>query len=124
MAPLLKVAEALVGEIVHGAAPVTLASVASGNEVIEDAETGAPLATGRLAGLLERCRLLIAIELVVAAQAVDLAQVESLGAGTGALQVALRGLVEPLSADRPLGADVERVAAALDELTAAARAAL
>jgi histidine ammonia-lyase len=124
MAPLLKVSEALVAEIIHAAAPATLASVAGSDEAVEDAETGAPLATARLAGLLERCRLLIAIELVVAAQAVDLAHVEALGAGTGALHAAVRRLVEPLVDERPLGEDVERVASALDELSAAARAAL
>jgi histidine ammonia-lyase len=124
MAALLKVAEALVAEIVHGAAPATLASVTASNEAVEDAQTGAPLATARLAGLLDRCRLVVAIELVIAAQAVDLAQVESLGAGTRRLQLAVRRLVEPLVADRPLGDDVERVAAALDELSATARAAL
>jgi histidine ammonia-lyase len=124
MAPLLKVSEALVAEIIHAAAPATLASVAGSDEAVEDAETGAPLATARLAGLLERCRLLIAIELVIAAQAVDLAQVEALGAGTGALHAAVRRLVEPLVDERPLGEDVERVASALDELSAAARAAL
>jgi histidine ammonia-lyase len=124
MAPLLKVSEALVAEIIHGATPATLAAVAGSDEVVEDAESGAPLATARLAGLLERCRLLIAIELVVAARAVDLAEVEALGAGTGALYMAVRRIAQPLVADRPLGVDVERVAAALDELSSAARAAL
>jgi histidine ammonia-lyase len=50
--------------------------------------------------------------------------VEALGAGTGALHAAVRRLVEPLVDERPLGEDVERVASALDELSAAARAAL
>src|SRR5205823_6658881 len=115
MAPLLKVADALVAEIVHGAAPVTLASLA-GTDGVEDAATGAPLATMRLSGLLVRFRLLIGVELVVAAEAVDLAHVERLGAGTQAVHTAVRELVEPLRPDRPLGADVERLAAELPRL--------
>jgi histidine ammonia-lyase len=120
MAPLLKVSDALAAEIVHGAAPATLASRVWASTV-EDADTGAPLATGRLAGLLERFRLLTALELVVAAQAVDLAGVETLGAGTGAAYSVVRELAEPFSTDRPLGADVERVAAEIARVLSAAR---
>jgi histidine ammonia-lyase len=121
MAPLLKVSDALVGEIIHGAAPAALGARASAHEV-EDASTGAPLAAGRLAGLIERLRLHSALELVVAAQAVDLAQVETLGRGTGAAYAVVRELAAPLERDRPLGADVERVAAGLDRVVEASRA--
>ena len=113
MAPLLKVAGALAGGIAHAAAPATLASLAHRDESVEDAVTGAPLATARLAGMLEHCRLLIALELVVAAHAVDLAEIETLGDGTRGIHAAVRRLAEPLETDRPLGADVERVAAGL-----------
>jgi histidine ammonia-lyase len=102
-----------VGEIVHAASPVTLASLVHPDESVEDAATGAPLATRRLAGMLERVNLLSALELVVAAQAVDLADVEQLGEGTRAIHAHVRELAEPLNSDRPLGADVERVAAGL-----------
>jgi histidine ammonia-lyase len=115
MAPLLKVSDALAAEIAHGAAPATLVSL-SGTEAVEDATTGAPLAAGRLARLLERLRLLIALELVVAAHAVDLAAVEELGVRTARLHAGVRALAEPLRSDRPLGGDVERVAASLDQL--------
>ena len=121
MAPLLKVADALVAEILHGAAPATLASLWS-PEGVEDAATGAPLATLRLAGLLERFRLLAAIELVVAAHAVDLAAVAELGSGTRSVHAAVRELVEPFASERPLGADVERLASALARVTRAATA--
>jgi histidine ammonia-lyase len=113
MAPLLKITGALVGEIVHAASPVTLASLVHPDESVEDAATGAPLATRRLAGMLERVNLLSALELVVAAQAVDLADVEQLGEGTRAIHAHVRELAEPLHSDRPLGADVERVASGL-----------
>ena len=80
------------------------------------------LAAGRLAGLLERLRLLAALELVVAAQAVGLAGIETLGRGTGAAYAVVRGLAPPLERDRPLGADVQRVAEGLDLVLAAATA--
>ena len=116
MAPLLKITGALVGEIVHAASPVTLASLVHPDESVEDAATGAPLAARRLAGMLERVNLLSALELVVAAQAVDLAEVEQLGEGTRAIHAHVRELAEPLRSDRPLGADVGRVAAGLTSM--------
>jgi histidine ammonia-lyase len=118
MAPLLKVSDALAAAIAHGAAPASLDS-RSGADAVEDASTGAPLATGRLSGLLERLRLHAALELVVAAQAVDLAGIETLGRGTGAAYAVVRELAPQLEADRPLGADVERVAANLARVLAA-----
>jgi histidine ammonia-lyase len=111
LAPLLKTAAALVTEIVQAAAPVTLASRST--DGVEDAATGAMLAARRLDGILERLRLLVAIELVFGAQAVDLAAPERLGRGTAVAHAAVRELVEPLDEDRPLGEDVERVAAAV-----------
>jgi histidine ammonia-lyase len=120
MAPLLKVSDALAAEIVHGAAPASLDSRA-GSDDVEDASTGAPLAAGRLSGLLQRLRLLAALELVVAAQAVDLAGIETLGRGTGAARAVVRELAPPLEDDRPLGGDVEQVAAELERVVEASR---
>ena len=113
MAPLLKITGALVGEIVHAASPVTLASLGHADESVEDGTTGALLAASRIAGMLERVNLLTAVELVVAAQAVDLASVEQLGEGTRVIHARVRELAEPLRSDRPLAGDVERVAAGL-----------
>jgi histidine ammonia-lyase len=56
--------------------------------------------------------LLVALELVVAAQAVDAAAVERLGAGTEAAYRCVRETVTELEDDRALGPDVERLAAA------------
>jgi histidine ammonia-lyase len=117
MAPLLKVSDALAAEIAHGAAPVSLDS-RGGADAVEDASTGAPLATARLGGLLERLRLLVALELVVAARAVDLAGIETLGRGTGAAHAVVRELVPPLEEDRPLGADVARLGLELERVLA------
>jgi histidine ammonia-lyase len=111
MAPLLKTAGALVAEISHGAAPVTTTTRI--DDDVEDAATGATLATGRLRRLLDRVGLLLAVELVIAAQAVDLASPETLGGGTGAAHALVRKLARPLSDDRPLGEDVGHVAEAV-----------
>jgi histidine ammonia-lyase len=49
----------------------------------------------------------IAIELLGAAQAVEMRQPQQPGPATGALVGALRALVQPLGADRVLGGDVD-----------------
>lgn len=111
MAPLLKVADALAAELVHAAAPTCIHVRGGGN--VEDDATGSLLAARRLAGMLERLRLLLALQLVIAARAVELARPDPLGRGTGAAYAVVSDLVAPLDGDRPLGADVERVAEAI-----------
>jgi histidine ammonia-lyase len=69
--------------------------------------------------LLDNARHVVAIELVAAAEAIDVTGAAGLGAGTRAAYAAVRALVRPLVEDRPLGADVERVAGALDTLVTA-----
>jgi histidine ammonia-lyase len=66
--------------------------------------------------LLENARRVVAIELLAAAEALDLRCADGCGAGTRALHGAVRAIVPPLVEDRALGADVERLAAALDGL--------
>jgi histidine ammonia-lyase len=58
----------------------------------------------------------VAIELLAAAEALDLRGTDRLGTGTRAAYAAVRAIVAPLLEDRPLGDDVERLAAALDTL--------
>lgn len=108
MGPLLKVADALAAELVHAAAP-TCIHIRGGGDVEDDA-TNSLLATRRLAGMLERLRLLLALQLVVAARAVELARPDPLGRGTGAAYELVQSLVGSPDGDRPLGEDVERVA--------------
>lgn len=107
-----KTLEALAVEIRHLANPVSADQRASADNV-EDDTTNAPYAVAKTARIVERLRLLTAFELIVAAQAVELAKVERLGRGTEAAYRAVRALVPPLDEDRPLGAEVERVAAEL-----------
>jgi histidine ammonia-lyase len=63
----------------------------------------------------------VAIELLVAAEAVEVAEATDLAPATRALYDRIRALVPPLTADRPLGADVERLAGSIALLAAAAR---
>jgi histidine ammonia-lyase len=111
MAPLTKTAQALTLEIRHRAAPVSVHSTA-GAEGVEDDSTGAAQGALRLGEQLERLRLLVAVELVVAAQAVDAAAVDRLGVGTAVAHRCVRETVAELEDDRALGPDVERLAAA------------
>ncbi|MEM7226143.1 MAG: aromatic amino acid lyase [Pseudomonadota bacterium] len=108
-APLMKVAMALQQEIRHGAqpAPHDLRWSADG---VEDDLTNGPLAAKKLREQLEKLRLVLSIELIVAAQAVDMAEIVTLGHGTAAVHRVVRGLVELLDDDRPLSGDIERLA--------------
>jgi histidine ammonia-lyase len=68
--------------------------------------------------ILDNARRVVAIELLAAAEAVDIVGGEGLGTGTRAVQAAVRAVVPPLLEDRPLGLDVERLIARLDHVAA------
>jgi len=110
MAPLGKTAQALTLEIRHMSAPLAIHATV-GADGVDDDSTGAAQAAFRVRDQLRRLQLLVAIELVVAAQAVELAAPARLGRGTEAAYRWVRELVARLQDDRPLGADVERLAA-------------
>jgi histidine ammonia-lyase len=120
IAPLHKTSQSLLLELRHLAAPLAIHSMV-GADGVEDDSTGAAQAALRLHDQLDRLALMIAVELVVAAQAVDLAAPARLGAGTAELQRRVRDLVAPLDDDRALGAEVERVARELVTVPVAAR---
>ncbi|WP_405813734.1 aromatic amino acid lyase [Streptomyces sp. NBC_01390] len=107
-APLTKTAQALVAEIRMLSAPVST-DPRHGADAVEDDSTNAALGTRRLATILGRLRLLLAVEAVVAAQAVDLAAPPALGRGPRLLHRAIRAVVPRLDDDRPCGVDVEAV---------------
>ena len=111
-APLHKPAEALLGEIRHFAMPLPGGPSLSA-EGIEDHMTHAPQAAGKLAEVVRRLRRVLAIELIVAAQAIELRGVDRLGAGTAKVHRAIRDVVAPLDDDRPHGLDIERLDAEL-----------
>jgi histidine ammonia-lyase len=83
-----------------------LASSVKG-EGIEDRATMAPLSARRLADMVSLCTRVAAIELVVAAQAIDLRQPGKLGLGTGRAYRLVRELVPFTQADGTLPADLE-----------------
>lgn len=112
MAPLMKTAEALAAEIRLNANPVA-ADQRTSADGIEDDTTNAPLAVAKLETALERFRLLIAVELLIAAEAVDHAKPPRLGKGPALAHRLLRDVAPPLKEDRPLGVDVERIAETL-----------
>jgi histidine ammonia-lyase len=108
LAPLSKTAQSLAIEIRHRAAPLAILPTI-GADGVEDDSTGAAQAGLRVREQLERLWLLVAIELVVAAQAVELAAPDRLGAGTLAAFECVREWVAPLDEDRPFGAEIERL---------------
>ena len=103
-----KTAQALTIEIRHRAAPVAILATI-GADGVEDDSTGAVQAALRVREQLDRLWLLVAIELVVAAQAVELAAPGRLGAGTEAALHCVREFVAPLDEDRPFGPEVQRL---------------
>jgi len=82
------------------------------SEGVEDHATMALGTVEKLAELIERVRYVIAIELLVAAQAIDLRGIalDALGKGARSAYEAVREAVPALDADRPLGPDVDVVA--------------
>ncbi|TVQ56982.1 MAG: phenylalanine and histidine ammonia-lyase [Rhodobacteraceae bacterium] len=112
-APSLKTAEALVAEIAHAVQPPAIWPSVSALGV-EDAFTTAPVAARallRAAGDLTR---LCALELLVGAQAVDLAgRRAALGAPMALLHDRVRAVSPPLTADRPLSSEIDRLAEAM-----------
>jgi len=104
--------QAIVAEARLLAQPVSfeLASTTQA-EGIEDRMTLAPLAARRTAELVELGARAVAIELVVAAQAVDLRDARPLGEGTARAYEAVRELVPPLRGGEPIPQDLAPVAA-------------
>ena len=87
-------AQALAAEARLLSQPVSVETAStSHHEGIEDRITLAPLAGRRLAQMVSLGERLVAVELVVAAQAVDLRGRPRLGAGTGAAFALVRGAV-------------------------------
>ncbi|MEP7276247.1 MAG: aromatic amino acid ammonia-lyase [Betaproteobacteria bacterium] len=113
-ATIQKTLTALWAEIRQRANPASLDFLPV-SESVEDHATMALAGVEKLAEIVERARYIVAFELVVAAQAVDLRELApaSLGAGTRSTYAGVRRHVAMLDEDRPLGPDVERVAAAI-----------
>src|SRR5262249_60233957 len=86
-------AQAIAAEARMLAHPVSFEVVSSSKaEGIEDRTTMAPLSARRLAEMADLAARVVALELLVAAQAIDLRRPPRLGAGTGRALRAVREL--------------------------------
>jgi len=103
-----KTAVALYGEIRRHANPAGLDQFAV-SETVEDHSAQAPLVYAKLSDQLAALERLVALEMLVAAQAVDLRRPARLGASSEPLHAAIRAVVPPLNEDRESGADVEKI---------------
>lgn len=108
-APVIKPAEALLGEIMHLANPAPLANSASA-EGVEDILTHTPFSALKLLRLLDKLDHLIAIELLASVQAVELAKPIRIAPGLAKVMTQVRRVSPPLETDRPLGKEVEAIA--------------
>jgi histidine ammonia-lyase len=113
-ATLQKTTTVLATRIRRGAQPAAL----DGMPVSDSVEDHAPMTlcvVDALASLLDDVRRLVAIEQIVAAQAIDLRGVASASLGVGLREpyARLRAHVAALDEDRPLGPAVDRMAALL-----------
>jgi histidine ammonia-lyase len=111
-ATVQKTLTALWASIRHAANPGSLDFL----PVSERTEDHATLALGvaeKLGGSIQQARYLVAIELLIAAQAVDLRalDLQRVGAGARIAYERVRAAVPALDVDRPLGPDIDRIEA-------------
>jgi len=111
-AAIQKTLVALYGAIRHLANPGSLDAVPV-SEMVEDHATMASLTVAKAGTMAPHLRLLAAIELLAAAQAVDLRRLPdgALGCGTRHAHAAIRARVPMQDVDRPQGPDIETVCA-------------
>jgi histidine ammonia-lyase len=108
MAGLMKVASALEADIRHLAQPCSLLVIPTADG-IEDYATMAPRVVAKTHEIVGKLAMIAGIELMVAAQAVDLRQVEKPGAGTARAYKWVRRLSPMLDEDRSLSGEMEAV---------------
>jgi histidine ammonia-lyase len=112
-APLLKTAESILSGMSSRAAPVAIWPSANADGV-EDAMTQSLQAGLNLAEVVEGLERLCAIELLVAAQAIDLrGTAAALNPALATALARVRSISPALEHDRPLGPDLDAVAAAV-----------
>ena len=114
-APTMKIAEALVAEIRKLLMPVSIWPSVNANGV-EDIQSHAPLAAKSLGEAAKYCHQLCAMEMIMASQALELRQaVSDAPARVLSLYHAVRQVVSKLDEDRPMGADIENLAQAIEK---------
>lgn len=110
--PLQKTVTAILAAIRHKANPVMLDFLPV-SEGVEDHATQTPLAVAKCVEMIVLWRRLIALELMAAAQAVDLREGLTLAPATSAIHAAVRAHVPTLKEDRPLGSHADALHAVL-----------
>ncbi|MBB5213360.1 HAL/PAL/TAL family ammonia-lyase [Parapusillimonas granuli] len=113
-ATVQKTLTALWSEVRHLANPACL-DFFPVSEGAEDHALMAPGVAAKTARLAERVTMIAAIEMLSAAQAVDLAQVSPRGAGTRDTYARIRATAPVLDGDRPLGPDMDAIIGMLRE---------
>lgn len=113
-ATIQKTLASLYNQVRHLANPASLDSQPV-SEGIEDHAPMAPHVVAKTAAIIPLLHRLAAIELLTAAQAIDLREMQpgSLGKGVAQAYHAVRARVPVLVDDRPLGPDVDAIAAAV-----------
>jgi histidine ammonia-lyase len=112
LAGLMKVSAALESDIRHLAQPCSLLVLPTADGV-EDYATMAPRVVAKTRSIVDKLATIAGLELMTAAQAVDLRQAAKLGRGTQHAYDWVRGLSRFVDGDRSLGADIEAVGAAV-----------
>lgn len=107
-ATVQKTVAALAAEIQHRAQPMPVVLIPVADRV-EDYGTMALAIVEKTADIVDRIRLLAAIELMVAAQACDLRGGIALGTGSKAVHDQVRSVVAPLGEDRQISPDIEAI---------------
>lgn len=107
---LQKTIAVLAAEIGHLAAPMPFAVTPVADRV-EDYASMSMSIVDKTARLIEKWRYLTAIELIVAARAIDLRGTLALGSGTRSLFDKVRATVAPLDADRSSSPDIYALSA-------------
>jgi len=110
-ATVQKTLTSLAAEIRHLAQPITLNAVPV-SETLEDHASLAPQTVAKTVAMLPLLEHLADIELMSAAQAIDLhgLPVDALGVGTRSAYERVRLSVTLVDEDRPLGPDIDRLA--------------
>jgi histidine ammonia-lyase len=114
-APTVKTAQALLANMHHAAAPLSI-DPRMGATSVEDHSTNAFACALRLVDIVDWYRRVLAIEALAAAQACDLLGDDHvLGDSASALRARIRGVSPALDDDRPLSTDIAQVALLLAE---------
>jgi histidine ammonia-lyase len=112
-APLLKIAESLLSAMTARAAPSAIWPSASA-DAVEDAMTQSLQAAQNLAAVVEGLERICAVELMVAAQAIELrGTAGDLAAPLAAVLAHIRSISPALRHDRALGAELDGLAAGI-----------